>query len=98
MEYEADLPAPDPSLAERIRLFLGRTECVVQRRRERETKPVEIRRYVMAIEPDGARVLLRIRVTDQGTAKPEEVLQALGIEMSPGIRIRKTYTELGTRA
>jgi hypothetical protein len=51
----------------------------------------------MAADSEGARVFLRIRVTDQGTARPEEVLRAFGIPEGEGLRIRKTYTEVAIR-
>jgi radical SAM-linked protein len=93
VEYEASVPGQEPRVAE----FLAKKECVVERRSDKGARDVEIRRYVMAAEREGDRVLLRIRVTDQGTARPEEVLRALGIEMRADVRIRKTYTEIGVR-
>lgn len=97
VEYEARVPGLAEPIQERIRQLLSRKECVVQRRREREAKAVDIRPYVMAVDVESDRILLRIKITDQGTAKPEEVLHSLGIEVGPDVRIKKTYTELRRR-
>lgn len=96
VEYEAAVP-PDPALAERIRSFLASREHRIERRSDKGGKTVEIRQYVQALEADGPKVLMRILVTDRGTAKPEEVLRAVGVDPGPAVRIVKTYTEVGTR-
>ncbi|HEV3028292.1 MAG TPA: hypothetical protein VG457_12005, partial [Planctomycetota bacterium] len=58
---------------------------------------VEIRQYVMALDVEGETVYLRIRITDQGTAKPEEVLRSIGVHVDENVRVRKTYTEMAVR-
>jgi hypothetical protein len=115
VEYEATLPSAPPDLAERIRAFLERAECWVERRRgpvvepsgteaaegpgteAPSAKPVEVRRYVMALECEGAVVMMRIRNTDEGTARPDELLRALGLEPLGPIRVVKTFTALRPR-
>ncbi len=97
VEYEAALAAAPGDLAERIAALLAAKEFKIERRSDKGSKTIDVRRYVQALEADGARVLLRILVTDQGTAKPEEVLRAVGIEPGPGVRLVKTYTEVGVR-
>ena len=97
IEIEADAPGQTGGLDARIGEFLAKKELTIERKSDKGSKPVEIRRYVLALDHEGDRVFLHIRVTDQGTAKPEEVLRAIGIEIRPDVRIRKTYTELGTR-
>ena len=98
VEYEALCPGQGAGLEEGIRGFLEKKECVVERASDKGTRPVEIRRYVMAVEHEGDRVFLRIRVTDQGTARPEEVLRAIGVRVEEGgVRLKKTYTEIAIR-
>ena len=94
MEYEATLPAVPEELDKRIEAFLASKECVVGRKREHGEKPVEIRQYVMAVERDGVTLLIRIRNTDTGSARPDEVLAALGLPVDSGVKIVKTYTEV----
>ena len=96
VEYEARIPE-GTDLAPGIREFLAKKEAWIERKSDKGGKKVEIRRYVLALEAEPGRVLMRVRVTDQGTAKPEEVLRAAGLELGPEVKIRKTYTEVGTR-
>jgi radical SAM-linked protein len=96
VEYEARFPASvDPTGG--AKEFLAKTELWIERKSDKGSKKVELRRYVIAIVTEPGRALLRIRVTDQGTAKPEEVLRAIGVETGPEVRIKKTYTEVGIR-
>lgn len=96
VEYEASFPGgADPAAG--AKAFLARPELWIDRKSDKGSKKVELRRYVIAIATEPGRALLRIRVTDQGTAKPEEVLRAIGVEPGPGVRIKKTYTEVGIR-
>lgn len=96
VEYEARIPA-GTDLGPGIREFLAKKEAWIERKSDKGGKKVEIRRYVLALEAEPGRVLMRVRITDQGTAKPEEVLRAAGLEPGPDVKIRKTYTEVGTR-
>ena len=98
VEYEASCPGQEEGLDAKIRAFLGTKECPVERVSDKGSKTVEIRQYVMAADHEGDRVLLGVRVTDQGTAKPEEVLRAIGLKVDGKIRTRKTYSEVAARA
>ena len=97
VEFEVDVPGQGAGLVERIAAFLALTACPVERVSDKGSKTVEIRQYVMAAEAEGDRVFLRIRITDQGTAKPEEVLRSVGVRIDGTVRIRKTYTEVAVR-
>lgn len=97
VEYEASCPGQGPKLPEGIRAFLALKECPVERASDKGSKTVEIRQYALAVESDGDRAFLRVKVTDQGTAKPEEILRAIGVTVDETVRIRKTYSEVGTR-
>ncbi|MBI2932181.1 MAG: DUF2344 domain-containing protein [Planctomycetes bacterium] len=97
VEYEVLAPGQTEGIDERIRDFIARQEVEVERKSDKAVRRIEIRQYVMALEPEKDRLFLRIRVTDAGTAKPEEVLKAIGVEMRGDVRIKKTYTELGVR-
>ena len=97
VEYEAALPEPPADLEARIEAFLDREECVVDRDRGAVVKSVEIRKYVMELDREGSAVLMRIQNTDGGTARPDEVLRALGLEPDGCVRIVKTFTALKRR-
>ena len=97
VEYEAACPGQGEGIADRIRAFLALKECPVERVSDKGSKTVEIRQYVMALEAEGETIYLRIRITDQGTAKPEEVLRAVGLRVDETVRLKKTYTEVSVR-
>ncbi|HZE99643.1 MAG TPA: TIGR03936 family radical SAM-associated protein [Planctomycetota bacterium] len=97
VEYEAECPSQGAGLADRILAFLALKECPVERVSDKGSKTVEIRQYVMALEADGDLVYVRVRITDQGTAKPEEVLRSIGVKIDETVRLRKTYTEMAVR-
>jgi radical SAM-linked protein len=97
VEYEALVPGQGPALDAGIRDFLAKPKVEIERKSDKGSKTVEIRQYVMALEREGERILMRVRVTDQGTAKPEEVLRSAGVELRPDVRITKTFTQLGVR-
>lgn len=97
VEFEAEVPGQGERLGEGIAAFLALKECPVERVSDKGSKTVEIRRYALAVDHEGEKVFLRVRVTDQGTAKPEEILRAVGLRVDGGVRIRKTFTQLGAR-
>jgi radical SAM-linked protein len=97
VEYQASCPGQLDGVVDRIRAFLALKECPVERVSDKGSKTVEIRQYVMAIDAENDLLYLRIRITDQGTAKPEEVLRSIGIKTDETIRLKKTYTEVAVR-
>jgi radical SAM-linked protein len=97
VEYEASCPGQAEGLPDRLRAFMALRECPVERVSDKGSKTVEIRQYALALDSEGERVFLRLRITDQGTAKPEEILRAAGLRVDPTVRIRKTYTEVAKR-
>jgi len=97
VEYEASCPGRGATLPAGIRAFLALATCPVERPSDKGSKIVEIRQYALAVDAEGDKVLLRIRITDQGTAKPEEILRAIGVTVDGTVRIRKTYSEVGIR-
>jgi radical SAM-linked protein len=98
VEYEGSIPGQADGLGDRIAAFLALKECPVERASDKGSKTVEIRQYVMALDVEGELLYLRIRVTDQGTAKPEEVLRSVGLRVDETVRLRKTYTEVAVRS
>ena len=87
VEYEADCPGQGEGVPDRIRAFLALKECPVERASDKGSKTVEIRQYVMALEAESDKIYLRIRITDQGTAKPEEVLRSVGLKVDENVRL-----------
>ena len=95
MVYE--LPVPHqrrPGLAERIARWLGDGPKPVDRGEGR--KPIDLGALVESVELDDDVLRIRIRVTPQGTARPREVLAALGLEdvERQGFHLTRTAVEL----
>ena len=102
VEYDAKFLKPMQDslkgINTRIDNFLKTPEVILERQSDKGTKLIDVRKYALAITLNGDTISLKIKITDSGTAKPEEVLKALGIEVpSPDIRITKARTEIGRR-
>ena len=76
-------------LARRIAALLAADQCVVHRRIDAEgtDRPTDIRPYLRDVQWDAssARLAWSLAVTPAGTARPGELLAALGIEPAPWI-------------
>jgi radical SAM-linked protein len=93
--YELAVPAPwCDGLPQRVAAFLARGAHLVDRGQGR--KPVDLGRFVQRIELVGGLLRMHIRVTRQGTARPREVLEALGLEdlEQQGLFLTRTAVEL----
>lgn len=77
--YRLNLP-PEPceGLAERIAEFMASSQWIVQRRRP-QPKPVDVRPFVLALRLNGNVLEMQLRVAPDGSARAEEVLEALGL-------------------
>lgn len=91
---------PGHSLTEdRIRQFLASDSVKVSRAREDELREVEIRQFVKAIRWDAESVQMLLRCTESGTARPEEVMAALGCRDGVDYvksRIERTHVDLSS--
>jgi len=76
-------------IEEKIEAFLRSEKVEVERVREDRTVRIDLRPYVSALEATPEGIRLRIKVTPKGTARPEEVLRALGLDPLAA-RIRRT--------
>ncbi len=83
--------------AERIKSFLDQKEVKIERVSDKGSKTVEIRQYVLDARCEGDLIFLRIRITDRGTARPNEVLRTFGISLESEVRLKKTYSEVSKR-
>jgi radical SAM-linked protein len=93
--YELGVPIDlRPGLPERVAHWPGKGGRTVDRGEGR--KPIDLADYVEGLELDDGVLRMRIRVTPQGTARPREVLAALGLEdvEQDGIHLTRTHVEL----
>ena len=95
--YEMTLPAGRLPAPEALAQLMARAEIPIERHTDKWSKVVNIRAYLMALDTADGRLRARIRITDQGTARPEEVLTALGIPLTPEVRIVKTAADIARR-
>lgn len=93
-EYQLPLP---PSLAAelpgRIAELLGRAECVIERE---DRGPVDIRPFLEDLVVEGGLLRITLRVFPERSARPREVLAALGLEglEAQGLWLTRTRVEL----
>jgi len=76
-----ELPVPPEQqggLGERITWLLGQTSYVVSRSDSQQQ--VEVRPYVEQLELDAGVLRMQLRFTQAGTARPREILAALGLD------------------
>lgn len=64
----------------RLKSLLSRREIVASRIRKGRPKQVNIRPFIKDLRLSGSKLHMRMAVTPTGTARPAEVLQALGFE------------------
>ncbi len=94
--YRAPLPPPHPAdLPERIKSLLAGTECWVERTRP-QPRRIDIRSYVRDVRLLADSLEIDLWVTPTGAARPEEILQALGLPspLETGTILERTLLEL----
>lgn len=91
IEYEVLEPPAPADFAQRAADLMARPDVVVHRERGEDSKPVDIRPFLSDLRVESGRIVLTLAVSDRGSARPHEVLQALGI---PEARLLKRKTNL----
>jgi radical SAM-linked protein len=99
VQYRIALPEPTAELPARIAELFTRTELWVERERSAHTH-VNIRRYLDAIRVEEGSLIMDLWVTPNGTAKPREVLAALGLGnlLDEGGVLERVWIELEDEA
>ena len=78
LAYRVPLLASHTLTASGIQALLDSERAVVTRVRKRSVRDVEVRQFIKAVRLSGDSLEMLIRYTSHGTAKPEEILEALG--------------------
>lgn len=92
VEYEVvEPPAPEDAVS-RAEALMKRAEVRVHRERGEDSKEVDIRPYLECIRVEAGRWILVLKVTDGGSARPVEVLQALEVPNASQARVLKRKT------
>lgn len=89
--YQIALLAGHPLTQESLAQLLATKEILVHRRKNGDTKTVNIAPFLRDARLDSDTLLLVLEATDAGTARPEEVLGALGL--MPGTHYLKGAIE-----
>jgi radical SAM-linked protein len=95
VQFELPLPIERREEAgRRIEQLWSEASHVIER--EEGRGPVDVRSYVDRLELNDERLLMRLRVTGEGAARPREVLQALGLDdlEFEGFYLSRTAVEL----
>jgi len=89
---------PGSGLTEaRLAELLARDSVVVERTRKDQTFPVDVRPFVKALRLGSGHLQMLLSYTDKGTARPQEVLQALGCREAHDYRasaIERTHVRI----
>lgn len=78
--YRVEFSGPIPFAQEALQQLLDGREILVERKRKGKLKTVNVRPAVDEVRmTDGSSVLMRFKVTDRGSARPEEIFAVLGM-------------------
>ena len=91
LSYRVALLGEHPVTQQSLRRLVDADEALVDRNRDGTRKTVNVARFLRDARLNRGYLLLLLEVTQQGTARPEEVLQALGLDA--GIHYRKGAIE-----
>jgi len=96
IEYLAVLPERDNDLAKRIRRIMDSESIKILRKKGDKTRTIELRDYLRQMWSDnGKSVFFVLSITDKGSARPLEVIEALLEEpVAPGNVLNLTRTRL----
>ena len=97
--YRVELREGHPVSEARIKALLAAERFLVHRCRDGKSKTVDIRPFVAQIRLAGGALLFLLNATQEGTARPEEVLEALGC--TPGLHylrssLQRTHVNLSS--
>jgi radical SAM-linked protein len=87
-------PERQTAVSERIEWLLAQASYDVHR--ESRARPLDLRPLIEELRLDGGALVMRLRVDGDGSARPRELLSALGLDdvESQGLVIRRTAVDL----
>lgn len=92
--YSVRFLQPPPISEDQVAALLVRKSIPVERRRKGEQKTVDIRPFLTRLRLDGDVLVLECAVQQGSTTRPEEVLEALGLDVTAWLaRMEITRTE-----
>jgi len=97
VEYEVDISGWPPPDATQIETLLARDSIPVERVKSGKTKTVEVRPFIEDVRLQSNLLTLFVKVSNQGTVRPDEVLALLGMKTHRNdkpLRITRTRVHL----
>jgi len=92
--YRVRFLQPPPISEDQVAALLVRKTIPVRRKRKGEEKTVDIRAFLTRLRLDGDVLLMECAVQQGRTTRPEEVLEALGLDVAAWLaRVEITRTE-----
>ena len=91
LSYRVDFSGLVPFGPEAVHRLLDGPEISVERQRKGKAKTVNVRPVVEDVHIDNGAVFMTFKVLEEGSARPEEILEALGMRR-PDILARCTIT------
>ena len=80
MTYRVDFPGGVPFTEQEVRRLLDGSEILAERLRKGKTKTVDLRPVVREVRIEDSSVYMTFAVSNEGSARPEEILAALGMK------------------
>jgi radical SAM-linked protein len=78
--YKVQFPDPQAIASDKVEGLLNLKECWITREREGKKKAVNLRPSIRSITLKEGHLEIRVKVLQEATARPEEVLGALGLK------------------
>ena len=78
--YQVQLHSPQTIASEKIEELLNFKEYWISRERDGKKKAVNLRPSILSITLENGCLEIRFKVLQEGTARPEEVIEALGLK------------------
>jgi len=99
LSYRVPLLSGHCVTSETIEALLARREVIIERERKDAAKALDVRRFITALRLEGDAVLMLLSCSGEGTARPEEVLEALGCRQGTdylAAEIERTHVSLSS--
>jgi radical SAM-linked protein len=97
LSYRVPLLPGHSLTPDRLQELLDADQVTVSRPHKDGTRDVEVRQFVKAVRLEGQAVQMLLRYADSGTARPEEIMEALGCRQGTDYRksdIERTHVNL----
>jgi radical SAM-linked protein len=82
IQPSAEIAADPRWAAAAVESLMARAEIPVERKRKGKMKTVNLRPLILSIQHEGETLIARVRAGNEGSVHPEELLVALGFDMT----------------